>query len=79
MYIFQEPVGDIVTAILKRLFSIKPDSAGVTILYVAILIAFSSASLRILEEPANRFLKRKLAPSPVPLARGARGALAGRF
>jgi peptidoglycan/LPS O-acetylase OafA/YrhL len=63
MYIFQAPVGGLVFFIGKRLFSAQPGGLGVTVVFVLVLVCFSSVVFKILEEPANRFLKRKLTSS----------------
>lgn len=60
MYIFHMPLAGWLSAISKRLISAKLEGLLVAILYVGVLICFSSIIFKYVEEPGNRMLKRKL-------------------
>jgi peptidoglycan/LPS O-acetylase OafA/YrhL len=60
MYILQEPVFDWLNAFTKRLFNGAVHGAWVMALYLALVIGLSSLLLVAFEEPANRWLKKKL-------------------
>jgi peptidoglycan/LPS O-acetylase OafA/YrhL len=61
VYILQTPVKEWLSAISERVFSTKLSGLGGSAFYVVVLICFSIAVFKLVEEPANRFLKKKLA------------------
>jgi peptidoglycan/LPS O-acetylase OafA/YrhL len=67
MYIFQMPVAGAIFFVLKRYFSAQAGGLATTVLYVVVLVCFSSAVFKIIEEPANRILKKRLTTRP-PIA-----------
>lgn len=60
MYIFHGVVGDWISLIAKRLFSTELVGFSVTIFYIVFVICFSTVVFKIIEEPANRILRKKL-------------------
>lgn len=63
IYILQAPVMGWVYSIGKRWLHTKPGDLGATFVFVLILVGCSVAVFRMIEEPANRYLKRKLSSS----------------
>ena len=60
VYIFQSPVASWVALIAKWVFSRKVSGIGITAIYVVVLVGFSVAMFKLLEERANGFLKKWL-------------------
>ena len=62
MYILHSPVGVWMNIIGNELFNEKPGGLGLTLVYLLIVISLSIIVFKVIEEPANRVLKKALTP-----------------
>ena len=60
MYIVHVPVGMWIKVIARRLFSTNLSGFAGMVFYVAVVVCLSALVFKIVEEPTNRFVKRKL-------------------
>jgi peptidoglycan/LPS O-acetylase OafA/YrhL len=68
MYILHVPILFWMNAVTERLFALKPSGVAWTLCYLVVVVSFSSVLFKVLEQPANRFLKMKLSPPSDRLA-----------
>lgn len=62
MYILHVPLLFWMNAVTERLFAVRPSGLAWTLCYLVVVVAFASVLFKVLEHPANRFLKMKLSP-----------------
>ena len=62
MYILHSAVGAWIDAVAKHVFSTELEGPGIMFVYVVVVIGLSSILYKLLEEPLNRILKRRIIP-----------------